>query len=154
MRPSNKIQIIWWGGLTQMPFVQADFERQIRQNPEELLAMGKKVWNRTPFKRPVWVLDRMVPAEPRPGSAPKTRLLMVTGTVTSDIHPGVSFDATKLRWSVGKWSKHGPTITNARRIGAVWDQQPSLPAWIEMRNRLRLAAQLGHWINPPLPEDL
>ena len=134
--------------------MQWEDETSVTSQNVETLEMGKKVWIRTPFKRPHWVLDRMVPATITPGAAPKTRLLMITGTVTRDDQPGVSFDAAHLRWLAGRWQKRGDTITNAARIGAIWDQRPTLLSWVEMRKRIRLAAQMGQWINPPLPEDL
>jgi hypothetical protein len=112
--------------------------------------MGKRVWDRAPVP-PLYALDR--PVLPKAGKAPPCRLVRLNKRITRPDRPSdLYFDANVLTWR-GEWLVR-PTgvVTGPSRIAAIWADLPMYPEWKEVRQRIRLAAQLGTYITAELPE--
>ena len=114
--------------------------------------MGRRVWDRAPVP-PLYALDR--PVLPYPGKAPPCRLVKLNQRITREDRPAeLYFNAVHLTWKHGEWTvKNQGIVTGPSRLGYVWgDTPPLFPEWREVRERIRLAAQLGTYIKAEMPE--
>ena len=129
----------------------ADLDTFVHFTPDmRYMHMGKRVWDRAPVP-PLYAIDR--PVLPYAGKAPPCRLVRLNKRITRQDRPAeLYFDANVLTWR-GEWQLR-PTgvVTGPSRLAYIWASLPVYPEWREVRQRIRLAAQLGTYITAELPE--